>query len=72
MSKRDNFKEKLIARNYTDQEFDLAIKGVNHKERSKLLLPKLREKDIPLVFKTTYTTHVKTKELKEILLRHWH
>ena len=72
VTKRDNFKEKLLARNYTGQEFDRAIKGVSYKERSNLLLPKFREENVPLVFKTTFTPHIKTKELKETLLRHWH
>ena len=62
----------MLARNYTGQEFDRAIKGVSYKERSNLLLPKLREENVPLVFKTTFTPHIKTKELKETLLRHWH
>ncbi|KAJ8047410.1 hypothetical protein HOLleu_06399 [Holothuria leucospilota] len=69
VSKRDAFKEKLISHNYMGQEFDHAIKGINYKERSNLLLSKPRENQRPLVFKITYTLHLKTKELKENLLR---
>ena len=72
VSKRNAFKEKLLARNYTGQEFDHATKGINFKERSNYLLPKPREINIPLVFKIKYTPHLRTKELKESLLRHWH
>lgn len=72
VSKRDAFKEKLIARNYTGKEFDHAIKGINFKERSNLLLPKPLENKTPLVFKIKYAPHLKTKELEESLLRHWH
>ena len=71
IEKRDLFTQKLIARSYKHDEISSAIKGINHEERQSNSALKQQSKTPPLVFKLTYTPHIKTKQLKTALIKHW-
>ena len=73
IEKRDSFIEKLLMRNYCkDEIYSTTTSSIKHTESHNHLTKKLRVSKPPLVFKLTYTPHIKTMHLKQALTQHWH
>ena len=70
--KVNSFKENLIRRNYSDNYVSNIVSEINFEERISHLSPKPKDSSPPLVFKFMYSPHIKTKDLKRCLLKHWH
>lgn len=70
--KKDSFIEKLLMRNYSRDEIESATSAIKHTERSALLTTEPKTKVPPLVFKVTYTPHVRTTHIKNALTKHWY
>ncbi|KAJ8024865.1 hypothetical protein HOLleu_34899 [Holothuria leucospilota] len=71
LEKRNSFTERLLTRSYSPEEIAAATNGLDYKQRTNLLASKNIETAPPLVFKTTYTPHIKTCHLKQALTKHW-
>lgn len=68
MAREDLFKEKLLLRGFSENEFQAAFNQVSHNNRNLYLEEKKKEKEqYPLVFVTPYNPHVRglTKALNE-------
>ena len=65
------FKENLRKRFYSGDFIDSATTAINFDNRASLLTPKPKPSNPPLVFKLLYTPHIKTKDLKTCLIKHW-
>ncbi|PIK37099.1 hypothetical protein BSL78_26069 [Apostichopus japonicus] len=72
LEKKNAFTEKLLLRNYKKEEIATATKGIKFENRRQYLTTNPKQKEPPLVFKLTYTPHIKTTHLKKALLKHWH
>lgn len=72
IEKRDSFIEKLLLRNYSEEEIASATNGIDHDLRPQYVMDKPKCNKLPLVIKITYTPHIRTCHLKEALLKHWH
>ena len=66
------FKKKLLERDYSEDFINSATSAITFEHRADLLIPKPKLRNPPLIFKFTYTPYIKTKDLKQCLLKHWH
>ena len=69
--KKSVFKEKLVARGYSNTEIEKASKEVKFEDRQQYIAEKQSNDKIPLVFKTNYFPHIDSKHIKNALLKHW-
>ena len=70
------FTDKLVERNYSRTEVNKITEPISHANRVDYInktneQSKGKYTSIPLVFVTTYTPHIITQDLKNILLNHW-
>ena len=72
LEKVNNFKDKLLARNYSDEEINSAFESVCYANRKSFLTKEPKQPNIPLVFKIIFTPHLCTKNIKHALLKNWH
>ena len=69
--KKNFFKEKLLARGYSEAELDKASSSVSFEDRQTYIQEKPKTTEVPLVFKTKYNPHYAGKHLKKALHKHW-
>ena len=65
----ESFKDRLMNRNYKEQEIEEIIENIINKNRTELLRQSNKSKEKPLVMITKYNPAV--KHLKRKLLKHW-
>ena len=66
--------ENLLLRNHTREECVTVAPNVRHEHRELYVNgnENRRTEPPPLVFKMTYMPHIKTKDIKSAMTRHWH
>ena len=69
--KKSFFKEKLLARGYSEAELDKASSSVSFEDRQNYIQENPKTTEVPLVFKTKYNPHYAGKYLKKALHKHW-
>ena len=71
--KTDFFTNKLLERGYKEDEISKTITEIDHSKRQENINNKQTNKETTnnLIFTTTYSPYIKTKDLKECLLKYW-
>ena len=76
MEKNNSFTEKLLTRNYSPEEIASASNGIIYKQYKQRMTHLLvaKNRTAPPLFKKknlSYTPHIKTRHLKQALIKHW-
>ncbi len=69
--KKSIFTQKLLSRGYNREEINKAAEEVDFGNRQHFIADKYKSDEIPLVFKIQYYPHMKSRHIKNALLKHW-
>ncbi|XP_038051962.1 uncharacterized protein LOC119724781 [Patiria miniata] len=74
LQKVQSFEEKLLKRGYNQADIHKCKQSIDFSQRKSMIHTEQvkTQKELPLVFTTTYNPHVKHMDIKRALSRHWH